>query len=126
METEEREVLCSGCLQVVPEAQAHVIPHFNEDAGMYVTTYRCEQCWLPAVAETRARVAGTDDADEIASAAAFFERHGMIVLEFRRGDPLPAVRQVLTRMIDMLKSGTIRLSIGPTVPLIPDAGKTRH
>jgi hypothetical protein len=38
---EERQVVCSGCLQVFPEALVHVIPHFNDSVAAYVTTYRC-------------------------------------------------------------------------------------
>jgi hypothetical protein len=53
---------------------------------------------------------------EIASAVAFFERHGLFLHEFRRGDPLPVVRKMLVRMIDLLQSAAIRLSIGPLEP----------
>jgi hypothetical protein len=46
---EQRQILCSGCLRVFPESVVHVIPYFNSDAQGYVTTYRCGQCWLPAL-----------------------------------------------------------------------------
>ena len=42
---EERQVVCSGCLQVFPESLVHVIPHFNDSVAAYVTTYRCGECW---------------------------------------------------------------------------------
>jgi hypothetical protein len=113
---EERQVVCSACLQIFPEPLVHVIPYYNSVAEGYVTTYRCEECWLPSLAETRARLEKTEDEAEIASAAAFFERHGVFLPEFRRGDPIPVVREMLVRMIDLLQSAAIRLSIGPLEP----------
>jgi len=112
-DTEERQVVCSACLQVVAESLIHVIPYHNGHAGRYVTTYRCEACWLPSLEETRARLEGTEDETEIASAVAFFESHGVFLHEHRRGDPVPVVRKMLVRMIDLLRSAAIRPSIGP-------------
>jgi hypothetical protein len=109
--SEERQILCSGCLQVFPESLVHVIPYFNSSVNAYVTTYRCEQCWIPALEETRARLAGTQDQAEIASAAAFFQQHGVHIHEFMRGDPAPVVRKILLRTVDLLRSEAIRLSI---------------
>lgn len=111
--SEERQVVCSSCLNIFPEALIHVIPHFNGDAGGYVTTYRCEQCWLPSLDETQARLASTEDWAEIASVCAFFESHGVFLHEFKRGDPFPVVRELTCRTIDLLRSGALRLSIGP-------------
>jgi hypothetical protein len=109
---EERQVVCSACVQTAPESLIHVIPFFNASTGGFVTTYRCERCWLPSLLETETRLAGSEDAAEIASVATFFERQGIFMHEFRRGDASIAVRSVLLRMIDMLRSETIRLSIG--------------
>jgi hypothetical protein len=105
---EERRVVCSACGQLVPESLIHVIPCFNVNAGGYVTTYRCEQCWLPSLLETRTRLASTENEPEIASVATFFEQHGVFIHEFRRGDPALVLRKVLVRMIDLLRSETIR------------------
>ena len=113
---EERQVLCSACLQVFPESAIHVIPWFNDSAGGYVTTYRCEGCWLPSLAETRARLSTTQDDAEIASAAEFFERYGYFIHEYRRGDPMEIVGHILLHMLGMMERGDIRLSIGPSAP----------
>jgi hypothetical protein len=113
---QQRQVVCSACFQVVAESLIHVIPCFNGDVGGYVTSYRCEECWLPSLEETRARLESTEDETEIASAAAFFESHGVFLHEHRRGDPIPVVRKMLVRMIDMLRSATIRPSIGRLAP----------
>jgi hypothetical protein len=101
-----------GLVRLWPFA-THVIPYFNIDAGGHVTTYRCERRWLPSLLETRTRLASTENEAEIASAAAFFERHGVILHEFRRDDPAVVIRNMLVRMIDLLRSEAIRLSIGP-------------
>lgn len=113
---EARQIVCSACFQVMAEHLIHVLPAYNRDIGRFVTTFRCEACWLPSLEETRARLQATQDESEIASAAAVFESHNVFVHEFRRGDPLPVVRNILVQMIDMLKAGTIRLSIGPLAP----------
>jgi len=117
-EPEQRQVVCSRCFQIVPESLIHVIPHFNDAVKGYVTTYRCEACWLPSLDETRDRLERTEDAAEIASLAGFFERHGVFLHEFRRGDPLPVVRALLERTIELVRLGTIRLSVGPLQPEI--------
>jgi hypothetical protein len=113
-EPAERRVFCSGCLEVVPESRVHVIPFYNEDARGYVTTYRCDRCWLASLDETRTRLAATADEAEVASAVAFFERHGVVIHESRRGDPIVVVQRMLGALLDRLRSGALRLTIGPT------------
>ena len=115
-DSEERQILCSGCLQVFPESLVHVIPYFNSSVNAYVTTYRCEQCWMPALEETRTRLAATQNEAEIVSAGAFFQRHGVYIQEFLWGDPNPNVQNILLRVIDLLRSEGLRISIGPDIP----------
>lgn len=115
-DSEERQILCSGCLQAFPESLVHVIPYFNSSVNGYVTTYRCEQCWIPALEETRARLANTRNEAEIASAGALFQRHGVYIHEFLQGNPKPDVQKILLRMIDLLRSEGLRISIGPDIP----------
>lgn len=113
---EERQFVCSRCFQIVPESLIHVLPHFNADVGEYVTTYRCEACWLASLEETRTRIESMEDPAEISSLIDCFERHGVFLLEFRRGDPLPVVRALLERIIEQVSLGTIRLSAGSLQP----------
>lgn len=113
---EERQIFCSGCLKIFSESQVHVIPYFNSSVNAHVTTYRCEQCWIPALEETRTRLANTHDEAEIASAGAFFQKHGVHIHEFLRGDPAPVVQKRLLQTIDLLRSEAIRLSIGTDIP----------
>jgi hypothetical protein len=114
---EERQIFCSRCLQVFPESLVHVIPYFNGSVNAYVATYRCEQCWIPSLEETRKRLASTQDDAEIASAGAFFQRHGVFIHEFVRGDPASVVQKILLRIIDLLRSEGVRISIGSDHPL---------
>jgi hypothetical protein len=115
-EPEGRQIVCSRCFQIVPESLIHVLPHFNGDVGEYVTTYRCATCWLPSLDETRSRITKTEDGAEIASLIGCFERHGVFLHEFRRGAPLPVVRALLERTIELVRLGAIRLSVGPLDP----------
>src|SRR5450631_299206 len=113
---EERQIVCSACLQVVPKSLIHVIPYYNGDMGRYVTTHRCDRCWLSSLDETRARLELAVDETEIASSVEFFEKHGVFLHEFRRRDPIAVVRKMLVRMIDLLRSEAIRPVIGPLEP----------
>jgi hypothetical protein len=113
---EPRQVVCSGCLRVVPESSIHVIPYFNSDAQGYVTTYRCEACWLPPLEETRTQLATTEDEALITSAAAFFRRNGIFLHEALRGDPPLVVRPLLLRMIDLLRSEAIHPKVSTVLP----------
>jgi hypothetical protein len=114
---EDCQIYCSGCLQAFSESLVHVIPYFNIGVNAYVTTCRCEQCWIPALEETRTRLAGTQSEAEIASAGAFFQQHGVYIHEFMRGDPASVVQRILLRMVDLLRSGGVRISIGRDQPL---------
>jgi hypothetical protein len=115
-EPEERQIFCSGCLQVFSESLVHVIPHFNSSVAAYVTTYRCEQCWIPSLEETRSRLASTQDEAEVVSAGGFFQRHGVHIHEFMRGDPVSDVQKILLRLIDLLRSEGLRIPIGRDIP----------
>jgi hypothetical protein len=110
-ESEERQILCSRCLQVMPESSIRVIPCYNSHVGGYVTSYRCEQCWRASLQETHSRLQSTEDVAEIESLALLFERHRVFLHEFRRGDPIAVVRTLLDRMLDLVESGTIKLSV---------------
>ena len=112
-----RSVFCSGCYEVVPESGVKVIPWFNEEVDKFVTTYRCEACWIEALDDTSTRLAATEDEGHIASVAKFFETHGVVLLEYRRGDSMEVVRPLLLDLLRRLRSGSLKLSIGKTTPM---------
>jgi hypothetical protein len=68
--------------------------------------------WIPSLEETRSRLATTQDEAEIMSAASFFQRHGVHIHEFMRGDPASDVQTILLRLIDLLRSEGLRIPIG--------------
>jgi hypothetical protein len=114
---EEHQALCSACYQSVPLPKTHVIPHFNDHLNAYVTTYRCDNCWLTTIDATRLRLSMCQDPDEVATCAEFFERYKVKVMEHRRGDPLEAVKAKLLQLLDEIRAGTRRLDIGKPVKI---------
>src|SRR5579862_4697479 len=103
-------VFCSGCCGVFPEQGVHVIPYFNESVADFVTTYRCEACWLSALDDTQRRLESAG-LEELARMARFFERHNITILDFRRGDAPEALRPVLLQMIELTRRGVLKLNI---------------
>jgi len=118
---EEYKALCSACFESVPVPKTHVIPSYNDVLQMYVTTYRCETCWLTTLDATRDRLSACEDAAEVATCAEFFERYKVRVMEHRRKDPLPAVKAKLLQLLAELRAGTRKLAIGKAIPVkLPD------
>jgi len=73
-----RAYLCSGCLQSFPAASTHLIPSFSTQLDNYVTTFRCENCWLRSLDETQYQLrAETADEAHRRKLVAFFERYGI-------------------------------------------------
>ena len=111
-----RSAICSGCGEVTPENDVNVLPCFNEDLDNFVTTYRCMDCWMEALNDTALRLVMTDDDKQIASIAGFFEASGIVLLEYRRGDPIAEVRIALLQLLNKLRTGALTLNIGYTEP----------
>ncbi len=65
-------------MQSFPAASTHLIPWFNTHLDNYVTTFRCEKCWLRSLDETRDRLsAATADEADRRKLVAFFDRYGI-------------------------------------------------
>src|SRR5262245_36106129 len=107
-----RQVFCSGCFTVLLESKIHLIPCYNDALRNYVTTYRCESCWLDSIDETRERIELTESSSDIELAAEFFKRHAVFIHEYLRGDPPEDVKRALLRLIDLMKTGGLKLRIG--------------
>ena len=91
--------LCSGCFHGFPAASTHLIPWFNAHEDNYVTTFRCEKCWLPSLAQTHDRLsAATDGEADRRKLVAFFERYGISGLSHEDVTGLLAI-------LDDLKAG---------------------
>jgi len=102
---------------VFPESQVHVIPFYNETLHNYVTTYRCDSCWLDGLDETRERIELTESNSEVELAAEFFKRHAVFIHEHLRGDPPEEVKRAFLHLIQLVRSGGLKLSIGDTTRL---------
>src|SRR5260370_14155177 len=113
----DRDVFCSGCYEIFPEPDIHVVPSFNDSAGDFVTSYRCGKCWLSALDDTVARVRSAESLTQLALLAAFFERHSIVLHEFRRGDPMDVVQPLLLQMLELIRTQRVKLRIGPASPL---------
>jgi hypothetical protein len=46
--------LCSSCMKTYPLSGIHVLPWWNRDAQMVITSYRCAGCAAGSLRETRA------------------------------------------------------------------------
>jgi hypothetical protein len=125
LEGSERSVFCSGCYNVFPESKIHVIPHFNETVMNYVTTYRCNECWLSALDDTTKRLARAS-ANELAQVAEFFGRHNVSVDESAGGNQPEVLRAVLLRMIELIRTEVLKLTIGETFPISRAFGSNVH
>jgi hypothetical protein len=124
-EKDEMKAVCSACFSAVPVEQTHVQPGYNDTLRAYVTTYRCENCWVAGLAATRARVAACTDPEELSTAVVFFSRYGVAVPGLMPGDPVDVVREKLLALLDQLASGEVRLKIDTkaTIPLkLPPLG----
>ena len=70
------QLLCSRCYKLCSGSTAHVIPWWRPDIAQLLTTYRCEQCWLVSLEETRDFVCGPAfDAAARTEFVHFLERH---------------------------------------------------
>jgi hypothetical protein len=107
-EPDDHQTVCPGC--AASGFPIHILPSFDDEANGYVALRRCERCWGPYLDETRSRIARAQDWSELESLGIFLERRAVFLHEFRRGDPLPVVRTLFGRMIDLIQSGAIRLS----------------
>ena len=115
---DEVQAICSACMNPFPLDQTHVIPHFNDYLNMYVTTYRCESCWLPTLEATRKRLSECTDKPEILTMIEFFERYKIFIKEYKQRKPMPVVKELLIKLLDRLKTGETKLEItGPAIPI---------
>ena len=71
---EEISLLCSSCFKLCTGDNAHVIPWWNDILENFVTTYRCGNCWLTSLDETKVRINVLDE-DSRDKFCAFMERH---------------------------------------------------
>ena len=87
---------------------AHVIPHWNAVRKDFLTTYRCGNCWKPALEETCAKIMALD-ADVCTKFWNFLDRHGFTDVEVLRQASLAEASILIGRILDAIESEKLRL-----------------
>lgn len=70
---EQLYLLCSACMSRVAEEDVRVIPWWNTTLEDFLTTYRCERCWIECLGQTRIKIK-TRDADVRENFCEFLQR----------------------------------------------------
>ena len=98
-------LMCSGCYTPTVSTEAHVIPFWNKTVSSILTTYRCNNCWLPALAETREAVQSGND-EVLSSFCDFLKLQGFTSdSEKLRTDPPEQTKAVLLAILDATGDG---------------------
>ena len=98
-------LMCSGCHTPTPNTEAHVIPYWNKTAESILTTYRCNNCWIAALEETREAVK-SDNPEVIATFCDFLSRQGFTTdAEKLRAGPVAETRATLLAILDATEDG---------------------
>jgi hypothetical protein len=111
VEAEGARFICSGCVGFFPMKQVHVIPTFNDSISSYVTSFRCDGCWKPSLAETLEHFTG--HLQTPANRAAFFDffkRHGVFVQPQEIEDPA-AAKVIGVNLLHQVETGAIVLNL---------------
>lgn len=102
-------LLCSKCLTPGPVSDAHVIPGWNPAVSRILTTYRCGNCWLESLAETRAAVESGDAAVR-SSFCDFLTHHRFTQDSARLRTESPEIQQRdLLAVLDAIEDGRLVL-----------------
>jgi hypothetical protein len=109
--TEEPEppfsLLCSGCRTPCSGPDAHVVPRWRPDQRRILTSYRCSNCWIPALAELRVALT-SGDAEVPASFCDFLARHGYEAdADQIRAASAEQQRTWLLAVVDAVESGQL-------------------
>lgn len=106
---EGAEFMCSADLEVVPRAELHVVPTFQESLKRYVGSYRCNKHWKEAIAETRARFAKNATENEGAGILQVFLERGVTREQARVFTAGKPIDEAVTAMLDALEAGKLVL-----------------
>lgn len=97
--------MCSGCHTPTSAAEIHVIPFWNSTVRRILTTYRCHNCWLGGIDETRSALL-SGDADVIPSFREFLELQRFTKdAETLRASPPEEARATLLAILDAIQDG---------------------
>jgi hypothetical protein len=106
----DAELMCSVDYKPYPRAEMHVVPTYSPDLKRYVGSYRCNQHWKAAIAETRARFAANPTDEEGAMILQVFVERGVTakqLLPLTEGKPM---KEALPAVLDALEAGKLELA----------------
>ena len=106
----DAKFMCSADFKVYPRLEIHVVPTYQPTLERYVGSYRCNEHWKAAIAETRARFARTPTVDEGSRILQVFVERGVTAEQMR---PLTAgkpIEQAVPAVLDALEAGTLALT----------------
>ena len=97
--------MCSGCHTPTINTEAHVIPYWNKTVQSILTTYRCNNCWLSALAETREAVQ-SGEMEPLLTFCDFLERQGFATdAENLRNGSVAEMRATLLALLEATENG---------------------
>jgi hypothetical protein len=99
-------LLFSSCYTPCSGDNAHVVPRWRQDQRRIFTTYRCGNCWIQSLDETRAAVR-TGDADVVSSFCDFIERQGYTDVDVIRSAPPAKAKAYLLTILDAVQDGSV-------------------
>jgi hypothetical protein len=100
-------LLCSGCYTPCSGADAHVVPRWNPGQRRIFTTYRCGNCWVQALDETRAAVT-SGDAEVVTSFCEFLARQRFTKdADTIRAAPSEEAQAILLVILDAVQDGRL-------------------
>jgi hypothetical protein len=102
-------LLCSGCRNPCAGDDAHVVPGWNPVCEDFLTTYRCSNCWLQALNETRAKIRVLDD-ELRTKFCNFLERHGFTDVDIVRQAPLAEASTMIGAFLNAIASEKLKLA----------------
>ena len=105
----EAKFMCSRCGTVHPFSCIRVVPAWNETALDFLTSYRCMQCWVETLGETKLKTAVlTDEVRQ--KFCDFLGRHEFDELsQVLRQAKLDSSSNAIQKFLDHVQSGYIVL-----------------
>jgi hypothetical protein len=102
---EDVYMMCSSCHTPCLVSEGHVIPGWNKSVQRILTSYRCSNCWLPGIENTR-EVVSSGNADVYSSFADFLDVQGYDEIASKiRALSAEDQRDVILGILNLLEKG---------------------
>ena len=101
--------MCSSCYTPTPMADAHVVPGWNSSQSRILTTYRCGNCWIKTLDETRDALK-SGNPEVITSFCEFLERQRFNDVNVIRNAPAKQAESMLLIVLDAVQNGNVEFA----------------